>query len=50
MVRYYGNKPYKIAVIHGGPGDIGSLKYCAEQLENKIAELEAKLEDRYETV
>ena len=36
MVRYYGNKPYKIAAIHGGPGDIGSLKYCAEQLENKI--------------
>lgn len=36
MVRFYGNKPYKIALIHGGPGDIGSLKYCAEQLESKI--------------
>jgi len=36
MVRLYGNKPYKIALIHGGPGDIGSLKYCAEQLESKI--------------
>lgn len=36
MVRYYGNKPYKVAVIHGGPGAIGSLKYCAEQLEKKI--------------
>ena len=35
MVRFYGDKPYKIAVIHGGPGDIGSLKYCAEQVERQ---------------
>lgn len=35
MVRLYGSKPYKIAAIHGGPGDIGSLGYCARQLANK---------------
>ena len=26
MVRLYGNAPYKIVLVHGGPGAIGSLK------------------------
>ena len=30
-VRKYGMPPYRIAVIHGGPGAIGSLGYMAEK-------------------
>ncbi len=26
MVRLYGNAPYKIVLVHGGPGAIGTLK------------------------
>lgn len=26
MVRFYGTKPYKAVLVHGGPGAIGSLK------------------------
>lgn len=32
MVRFYGEKPYKAAVIHGGPGDIGGMRPVAERL------------------
>ena len=32
MVRLYGGKPYKVVLVHGGPGAIGSLKGFAEEL------------------
>ena len=32
MVRLYGEKPFKIVLVHGGPGAIGSLKTCAVKL------------------
>lgn len=32
MVRLYGNEPYKVVVVHGGPGAIGSLKGFAKEL------------------
>lgn len=30
MVRLYGDKPYNVVLVHGGPGAIGSLKGFAE--------------------
>lgn len=32
MVELHGKEPYKTVLIHGGPGAIGSLKNCAEEL------------------
>lgn len=32
MVELHGKAPYKTVLIHGGPGAIGSLKNCAEEL------------------
>lgn len=32
MVRLYGEEPYKVVLVHGGPGAIGSLKGFAEEL------------------
>lgn len=32
MVRIYGETPYKIVLVHGGPGAIGSLKGFAKEL------------------
>ncbi len=32
MVRLYGKAPYKIVLVHGGPGAIGSLKGFAQEL------------------
>ena len=32
MVRLYGNEPYKVVLVHGGPGVIGSLKGFAKEL------------------
>ncbi len=32
MVRLYGRAPYKIVLVHGGPGAIGSLKGFAREL------------------
>ena len=32
MVRLYGEAPYKIILVHGGPGAIGSLKGFAKEL------------------
>ncbi len=32
MVRLYGNEPYNIVLVHGGPGAIGSLKGFAKEL------------------
>ena len=32
MVRLYGNAPYKIVLVHGGPGAIGSLKGFGQEV------------------
>lgn len=32
MVRLYGKAPYKIVLVHGGPGAIGSLRGFAQEL------------------
>ena len=32
MVELHGKAPYKTVLIHGGPGAIGSLKTCSEEL------------------
>ena len=32
MVRLYGKAPYKVVLVHGGPGAIGSLKGFAQEL------------------
>ena len=38
MVRLYGNAPYKIVLVHGGPGAIGSLKGFAQEL-NELSQI-----------
>lgn len=40
MVRFYGEKPYKAAVIHGGPGDIGGMQPVAERLGKTFGVME----------
>ena len=32
MIRKYGQQPYRLAVVHGGPGDVGSLADVAAWL------------------
>ncbi len=32
--RIYGEKPFRVALVHGGPGDAGSLKELAQMLSN----------------
>ena len=48
MVRLYGNAPYKIVLVHGGPGAIGSLKGFAKELNefSQIGVVEA-LQSKY---
>jgi len=36
MVRLYGSAPYKVVLVHGGPGAIGSLKGFAGELSEKL--------------
>lgn len=36
MVRLYGKAPYKIVLVHGGPGAIGSLKGLAQELNERL--------------
>lgn len=36
MVRFYGTAPYKVILVHGGPGAIGSLKGFAEELSKRL--------------
>lgn len=36
MVRLYGNAPYKVVLVHGGPGAIGSLKGFAQELNTVV--------------
>lgn len=38
MVRLYGKAPYKIVLVHGGPGAIGSLKGFAWEL-NELSQI-----------
>lgn len=48
MVRLYGNAPYKIVLVHGGPGAIGSLKGFSKELSevSQIGVVEA-LQSKY---
>lgn len=39
-LRKYGEKPYKVAVIHGGPGAAGSMKPICEELSKFCSVLE----------
>jgi pimeloyl-ACP methyl ester carboxylesterase len=39
-IRKYGNKPFKIGLLHGGPGAAGELKPVAEYLGNEFGVLE----------
>lgn len=36
MVRLYGKAPYKIVLVHGGPGAIGSLKGLAQEINERL--------------
>ncbi len=36
MVRLYGKAPYKVVLVHGGPGAIGSLKGFARELNKRV--------------
>ena len=40
MVRKYGKKPYSIAVVHGGPGDCGSVACVAKELSKNHGAVE----------
>lgn len=40
MVRFYGEKPYRAAVIYGGPGDIGGMQPVAERLGKTFGTME----------
>lgn len=48
MVRLYGKAPYKIVLVHGGPGAIGSLRGFAQELAelSQIGVMEA-LQSKY---
>lgn len=39
-LRRYGEKPYKVAVVHGGPGAAGSVKPVCEELSEVYGVLE----------
>ena len=39
-IRKYGNKPYQIGLLHGGPGASGEMKPVAEKLSTKFGVLE----------
>lgn len=39
-LRKYGEKPYKIAIVHGGPGAAGSVKLICEELSEICGILE----------
>ncbi|WP_439809534.1 alpha/beta fold hydrolase [Parabacteroides distasonis] len=45
-IRKYGKPPYRIVVIHGGPGSIGSLGYMAEKIA-KICGVIEPLQSKY---
>src|SRR4030067_3698372 len=39
-VRYYGNTPYKVVVVHGGPGAPGEMAPVASELSKKFGVIE----------
>lgn len=39
-VRFYGNKPYKVAVVHGGPGALGSVAAISRELSKDFGVIE----------
>jgi pimeloyl-ACP methyl ester carboxylesterase len=39
-VRFYGSRPYTVAVVHGGPGAPGSMAPVARELSKRICVLE----------
>ena len=39
--RTYGNKPYRMILIHGGPGALGDMGYLANQLSEYFGVIEA---------
>lgn len=39
-VRFYGNKPYKAVVVHGGPGAVGTVAALARELSKDIGVVE----------
>lgn len=39
-VRFYGNKPYKAAVVHGGPGALGTVAAIARELSKNFGVIE----------
>ena len=39
-VRFYGNRPYSVAVIHGGPGEPGEMAPVARELSSDMGVLE----------
>jgi len=39
-VRFYGNKPYKAAVVHGGPGALGAVAAIAHELSKDFGVVE----------
>lgn len=45
-IRKHGTPPYRIAVIHGGPGAIGSLGYMAERIAESCGVIE-QLQSKY---
>lgn len=38
--RVYGNKPYKVVVVHGGPGGPGEMASVANELSSDFGVLE----------
>ena len=48
MVLLYGKAPYKVVLVHGGPGAIGSLKGFAQELHilSQVGVMEA-LQSKY---
>lgn len=40
MVRKYGNEPFEVAVIHGGPGAFGSVACIAKELSKTFGVIE----------
>ena len=48
MVRLYGRAPYKVILVHGGPGAIGSLKGFAKELsEISITGIVEAIQSKY---
>lgn len=39
-VRFYGDKPYKAAVVHGGPGALGTVAAIARELSKNFSVIE----------